>query len=792
MLELINIRKRYGTSENRPWVLKGINIRFRRNEFTSILGPSGCGKTTLLNIIGGLDQYTDGDLLIDGVSTKAYRDRDWDSYRNYRVGFIFQSYNLIMHQSVLANVEMALTLSGVSRSERRKKAEEALKRVGLEKQIGQKPTELSGGQMQRVAIARALVNDPEIILADEPTGALDSKTSIQIMDLLKEIAADRLVIMVTHNPEIAKTYSTRIIQMVDGEIISDSDPCEKEEINTTKTNPRSTNMSFMTALALSFRNLLTKKGRTFLTAFAGSIGIIGIALILSLTNGLKYMTDDLEHSAVTDNPITIQKTSFDLGSLISTIASSSEAEGCPENMACSVDDLVQNSVRSSEGLIHSNDIASFTQYLNSSEKFSEISDEISFEYDLKPQVYTKSYQKVNPFTLSQDASEIFKELPSSAQRMESQLELLGGSYPSGADEVILVIGEKSSVRDSLLYAAGIKDQAVLESDLEKIRKDASYRVEAAQYSYDDFIGRQFSLILNTDYYRANEDGTFTDMTYDEDYMKSVIDRGRTLKITGVARNKNADDSYIGYTADLTKVLINEISRTDLAAKQKADHEYNVITGQKFDGLLYTYEDALSNLGIYDAGNPTSISIYPKDYASKEKIVSYIDEYNKSMEESGQTEKVIAYTDMLKSLLSGVTNVINIASYVLIALVAISLIVSSIMIAIITYISVLERTREIGILRAIGASKKDIVRVFRSETIIEGLTAGLLGVGIAALLNIVINIIAGSYLEVDSVARMPLSGALILVALSVVLNVLAGNIPSRIAANKNPVEALRTE
>ncbi len=790
MLELKNIHKTYTVGGVSTEVLKGISISFRRNEFTSILGPSGCGKTTLLNIIGGLDQYTEGDLLIEGGSTKQYRDPDWDAYRNYRVGFIFQSYNLIMHQSVLANVEMALTLSGVSRRQRKQKAIEALKKVGLASQISKQPNQLSGGQMQRVAIARALVNDPEIILADEPTGALDSVTSIQIMDLLKDIASDRLVIMVTHNPEIARNYSSRIIELKDGLVVSDSDPYTENETFAEKRAAGRTSMSFMTSLALSFRNLLTKKGRTLLTAFAGSIGIIGIALVLSLSNGVNNLAKGLEREALTDYPITIEKTSFDLMGIFNTITTAENDQGCEAGKICTQDDLVRSTIISDDGLMKKNDLKGFKAYIDSSEEFREYVYEVDYAYNLTLQVYDKSYNKVNPTPLQEGSSaDLFRELPESSDRMQKYT-LLSGKLPENENEAVLVIGSEGTIFDSLAYSLGIKDMSQLSEDLAAIAKDEKYTVKSTAYAPEDFTGLKYKVILNTDYY-DQENGIFIDRTPDQNYMKGKIDAGTDLTITGVIQSEDSESAYVGYTHALTEYLIKKVSETDLYRAQTSNKEVNVLTGQPFDGLFNTYEDIVEELGLFDADDPSSISLYPKDFESKQKIIELIEAYNTQQKDSGNEAGTIKYTDMMSSMLGSVTNIINIISWVLIAFIAISLLVSSIMISIITYISVLERTKEIGILRAIGASKKDIVRVFRAETIIEGLAAGVMGILITLGVNVIANIILRAN-DLPPVAELPWLSAGILILLSVVLNVIAGSAPSRIAAKKNPVEALRTE
>ncbi|MBR2840786.1 MAG: ATP-binding cassette domain-containing protein [Bacilli bacterium] len=790
MLELKKIKKSYSAGENEQTVLKGIDVNFRRNEFTSILGSSGSGKTTLLNIIGGLDKYDSGDLIIDGISTKKYDDRDWDSYRNYRVGFIFQNYNLIMHQSVLANVEIALTLSGVSKTERKKRAIDALTKVGLKQHINKKPSQLSGGQMQRVAIARAIVNNPEIILADEPTGALDSKTSIQIMDLLKEIAKDKLVIMVTHNPDLAKEYSNRIIELKDGLIVNDSNPFDGKEKVKNEKKMRKTSMSLLTSLSLSFNNLLTKKGRTFLTAFAGSIGIIGIALILSLSNGVNNYAKSIEKDSLSDYPINIEKVNYDLfGSISMALKEAKNQKKCDKNHICSKDDIVKSSSSSSKGVARKNNTKEFKKYIDSNNSFKKYSNDIIYSYDLDLQVYTTDYLKVNPSDLntSDEVSSVFKTMLND----EKKFELLAGSLPKRYDEIVLVVGEDNIISDSLLYALNIKDRKTLSEDMDKLKNDENYSVQSVSYSYNDLINKNYKLILNTDYYKE-ENGIFIDYSNDSEYMKNVIDNGLDIKIVGVVKEKDSSSSYVGYSSDLTKYVIDEISKTSIYGRQINNKTTNVITGQEFDGISNTYDAITKQLGVYDIDEPSVISIYPKNYESKDKIVKLIDKYNDEVKKSGKTDLVIKYSDMMKNLIGGISNVVNIISFVLIGFVAISLIVSSIMIGIITYISVLERTKEIGILRAIGASKRDIIRVFRAETIIEGAVAGLLGVFIAFVLCIQISMIVEALGKIPGIAKMPFGTALILVLLSTGLNVIAGTIPSKMAAKKDPVESLRSE
>ena len=790
MLELKNIEKSYRAGVNKQVVLKGINVKFRRNEFTSILGTSGSGKTTLLNIIGGLDKYDSGDLIIDGISTKNYKDSDWDSYRNYRVGFIFQSYNLIMHQSVLQNVEIALTLSGISKSERKKIATEALEKVGLKEHINKKPNQLSGGQMQRVAIARALVNNPEIILADEPTGALDSETSIQIMDLLKEISSDRLVIMVTHNPELAKKYSTRIIELKDGLIISDNNPFNGNEEKKKEKNIKKTSMSLLSALSLSFNNLKTKKGRTILTAIAGSIGIIGIALIMSLSNGVNRYAKNLEKDSLSDFPISIKKVDYDLfGSISVLIEEGKKNSECANGDICSTDDLVIETVVSADkGLVQKNNVQAFMKYVESKEEFKKYLDSIILNYNFDLQVYTKDYLKVNPSNLVQNGTNaIFNEL----SIKKDSYKVLKGKMPESNNEVVLVIGNNNTINDSILYSLNIKDRNLLIDDLNKIRKDNKYRVDSSIYSYDDFIDREYKLILNTDYYKE-ENSSFVDYSDNKEYMNNIIDNGETLKIVGVVKDENASSSYIGFLHDLKNEIIEKISKTSIYKKQIENKKVNVLTNEEFDDITNSYEMIAEKLGIYEIDNPSELNIYPKDYDSKQKITKLIDKYNEEKKANNEDDLVINYSDLMKSLVSGISKVVNIISYVLIGFVAISLIVSSIMIGIITYISVLERTKEIGILRSIGASKKDIKRVFRAETIIEGFAAGTLGILIALLLSLPINLIVNMVGKIDKIAKLPLGSAIILIILSILLNVIAGSRPSSLAAKKNPVEALRTE
>ena len=806
MLELNDIKKTYKIGDVKQEVLKGINIKFRKNEFTSILGASGSGKTTLLNIIGGLDKYDSGDLLIDGNSTKKYTDRDWDSYRNYRVGFIFQSYNLIGHQTVLSNVEMALTLSGVSREERKKRATNALIKVGLEEHIDKRPSQLSGGQMQRVAIARALVNDPEIILADEPTGALDSDTSIQIMELLKEVAKDKLIIMVTHNPELAKKYSTRIIELKDGLILKDSNPySDNKEKNNEKKISR-TSMSLFTSLLLSFNNLLTKKGRTFLTAFAGSIGIIGIALILSLTNGVNGYVKKMERDSLSDYPISIAKDSVDYTKLFDI--PENEKVNCENGKVCSTNDISSNLNVLTNGIIKKNELTKFKEYIDDNDEIKKYTSEISYSYNLDLQIFSEKNTKVNPNTFnvysgvnfeSEDAKSlidsnsksesVFTELLDNEDVLNSNYEILAGTLPKDYNEVVLIVSKDNIISDSVLYALDIKDRSEV---LKNIEEKNNEKNQSTTYDYDELLKNKYKLVLNTDYYKK-ENGIYIDYSNDYNYMKNIIKNGLDIKIVGILKPKNgATYDKIGYKHSLTEYVIKEISKTNIYKEQINNKEINVLTGVKFSETGTTYEATTKTLGIADLDNPSVINIYPKDFDSKEEIISLINKYNEEQKKNGHEEYMIEYTDMLKSVVQGVTSIINIVSIVLIGFVAISLIVSSIMISIITYISVLERTKEIGILRAIGASKKDVSRVFVAETIIEGLFAGCMGIVVAFLICQPINVIVKNFVDISNIAQLPIGGSIFLIALSVGLNVIAGIIPAKMAAKKDPVVALRSE
>ena len=823
MLEIKKITKIYETDGFKQKALDEVSMNFRSNEFASILGPSGSGKTTLLNIIGGLDKYDSGDLIINGISTKEYDDRDWDTYRNHRVGFVFQSYNLITHQSILTNVELALTLSGVSKAERRKRAQEALVKVELKDHINKRPNQLSGGQMQCVAIARALVNNPDILLADEPTGALDSETSTQIMNLLSEIAKDKLVIMVTHNGELAEEYSTRIIKLKDGHILDDSNPYDgknekKRDAKEEEKKAKKTSMSFMTALSLSLNNLMTKKGRTFLTAFAGSIGIIGIALILSLSNGVQEYINKVQKETLASYPVTVETESMDLSSLIGNMGNEENKSNCNDNQICTSDDISSSPYFMMKSSMISNNLKGFKTYLdgNGGDINNYVTD-IQYTYNLDLQIYSANTKdgiiQVNPNTLSlSDESEsqngngsgmntgismlntnsnVFSELINSNDLLNSQYDILSGRLPEAFNEMVLIVDNDNSVPLSVMYALDVENRDELTEMIKKASNGETVSFGSINYSYDKFIDSTYKLVLNTDYY-VKENSSWVDKSKNTSYMTNLINNGVDMKIVGVLKVSDdavyADTGFIGYTHKLTEYVINEINKTDIAKEQLANQNVDILTGTKFDGFNTSLEKSMANLGIADLSNPKSINIYPKDFEAKSSIENVIKQYN----EGKSDEDKITYTDLVGTLLTGITSIVDVISYILIAFVAISLVVSSIMIAIITYISVLERTKEIGILRAIGASKKDVSRVFNAETIIEGFIAGILGIGITLLLCIPINAVVNSMFSVSGIASLPIVGALILILISVLLTVIAGVIPSRMASKKDPVEALRSE
>ena len=990
MLELKNIRKTYITGDTKTAALDGVSLSFGSNEFVAILGASGSGKTTLLNVVGGLDQYESGDLVIGGTSTKEYKDRNWDSYRNHSVGFVFQSYNLIPHQSVLSNVELALTLSGVSKSERRKRAKEALCQVGLESQIHKKPSQMSGGQMQRVAIARALVNNPEIILADEPTGALDTETSVQIMELLQKVAQDRLVIMVTHNPELAETYATRIVRLRDGKVVSDeantrctakavpeSKPADvKKDAASTK---KKTSMSFFTALSLSLNNLMTKKGRTALTSFAGSIGIIGIALILSLSNGIQLYINDVQEDTLSGYPVTIQTENIDLEEMLTALMGTDDKkyDDGKIHSSAQIQDMF-NSLASMDTT--TNNLTDFKTFLDNNEELKEYISAIQYGYGLDLLIYgydtEDNFITVNPSNvmtamysamgISYDDS-VMSSSPYSQYTMQEmnvwseimpgangelinplvkdQYDLLAGSWPTEYDEVVLVISKSDELSDVYLYSLGLRDQSEIDEIMSAAMRGETTEVTEQTWEYDELLGLTFHAVLPSDYYNDNDgDGVWADMRENEDYMKITAENGIQLKVTGVIRpDEDAAATSIrgavGYTSDLTRYIINQTNASEIVTQQKNDPSTEVFTGLPFDDgtntepedsekaeafLTYaaglsasekadlfrqistkipedvleqtvnqymaaypdrasmesaiiavyqesanadeatirsyidkmsdedlaermredtakavaekytketeaslagipadqlalqldtllsaatvqqaavyydnympptvsdsTYDENISKLSAVDLKTPSSINIYASSFEAKDKIAEIVQDYNDSVAEQDK----ISYTDYVAILMSSITTIINAISYVLIAFVSISLVVSSIMIGIITYISVLERTKEIGILRSIGASKQDVSRVFNAETLIVGLAAGLLGIGITALLCIPANIIIEHFTDIANVAVLPWQAAIVLVLISMILTLISGLIPSRLAAKKDPVEALRSE
>lgn len=989
MLKLRNIKKTYVTGDESVTALKGIDLNFRRCEFVSILGPSGCGKTTLLNIIGGLDGYTSGDLVINGISTKDYSDRDFDAYRNHSIGFVFQSYNLITHQTVLANVELALTLSGVSRAERRRRAEDALRRVGLADQMKKKPNQLSGGQMQRVAIARALVNDPDILLADEPTGALDSATSVQIMDILREIAKDKLVIMVTHNPELAEQYSTRIIKLLDGEVISDSDPYEGEaekanaDIKKSKKEKKAhgkKSMSFLTALSLSFNNLMTKKARTFLTSFAGSIGIIGIALILSVSTGVNTFIDDIQNDTLISYPLTINAESDMTSVLANFMARQTENDGedREEGYVYSRDILydMMDSMNSRE----TNNLSAFKKFLDSNEKVKEYASTIRYSYDNKLSVYTKDpsgkiivsdmeemmTEMMASMGMSYDGSSgslssspmmsmgsvgVWQEmLPGSNGELinpaiTDSYEVVRGDWPKAYDEAVLVVNENCEISDYVLYGLGLKPYEEMIEIMKSSMTGGEVNVESdTRWSFDDILNSEYRLIYSSDKYVKQSDGTYVDISATETGLNMLYESNSTpVKIVGIVRpNEDATANIltgaIAYTSALTDKLIERAADSEIIKDQLTSPGRDVLTGKLFEpavpvelteseiaqkfltyaaGLtdeeraeLYknalctptstmldemisealasttreeleasliesyavemgvsdkesikqyfanlddaqfaeffkenagpviaemyyteaakafdgvpvqqiiaafenmphtdgeyaeyyellvpseyaetTLEENLLAFGYVDPEKPSSISIYVDTFKDKDAVSDIIDEYNKGVSEDDQ----IKYTDYFAIMMSSVSTVLNAISYVLVAFVSISLVVSSIMIGIITYISVLERTKEIGILRAIGASKKDISRVFNAETLTVGFVSGALGIIISLLLTIPINAIIHYLTGFSNLsAQLPVVGAVALVVISMALTFIAGLIPSGIAAKKDPVVALRSE
>ena len=848
MLELKKISKIYETENFKQKALDNVSISFRENEFVSILGPSGSGKTTLLNIVGGLDNYTSGDLIINGVSTKKYNDRDWDTYRNHKVGFVFQNYNLIPHQSIISNVELALTLSGVSKTERKKRAKKALEEVGLSSHMNKRPNQLSGGQMQRVAIARALVNNPDILLADEPTGALDSKTSTQIMELLKEVAKDRLVIMVTHNAELAEEYSTRIIDLRDGVIMGDTNPCNlKDEKEENKKKTKKTSMSFMTALSLSLNNLMTKKGRTILTAFAGSIGIIGIALILSLSNGVQRYIDRVQEETLTSYPLTIESSSVDLTAMMQEGKDKiANIELETNNNKIYSNDFITDALSTMSSKMQENNLETFKKYLDNNTLIKQYTTSIDYKYALDLQLYKNDLTEivqVNPnkildsmgITQMQQQyfmySDVWSEIIDNDELNKQMYQIVDGRMPKAYNEVVLLVDENNRISDYVLYALGLKDQNELKDMFEAVRNGEEVTYVESEYEYDDIIGLKYKLLLNTDYYEK-VNNNWVDKSEDKKYLKKKLESAEEITIVGIIKpNENATVTTnslggILYTDELEKYVIEKVNNSKIVMEQKSNRNKNILTGLKFgteefnaknlskEQQMYlqtlsaeelaeviakykehsslTYEMVLTKLGVVDLEKPSGVYIYAKDFESKDLIKEMISDYNEEQKNNNKEENVINYNDLVGILMSSVTGIVDIISYVLISFVSISLVVSSIMIGIITYISVLERTKEIGILRAIGASKKDVSRVFNAETLIVGLVAGVMGILITILLNIPINIIISNLAGVNNITKLPLKGAIMLIIISVVLTMIAGLIPSRIASKKDPVESLRSE
>ena len=878
MLQLKNIVKDYVSGDTTVQALKGIDITFRDSEFVSILGQSGCGKTTLLNIIGGLDQYTSGDLIINGRSTTKYKDSDWDTYRNHTIGFVFQSYNLIPHQSVLSNVELALTLSGVSKAERRKRAVEVLEKVGLGDQIHKKPNQMSGGQMQRVAIARALVNNPDILLADEPTGALDSATSIQIMELLKEISKDRLIIMVTHNPELAEKYSSRIVRLLDGRITDDTMPYEPTDSRVTENSKakrakkkKGTSMSFLTALSLSANNLMTKKGRTLLTAFAGSIGIIGIALILALSSGFQSYIKRVEEDTLSSYPIAIEEEQVDYSSMMSAFMGQHVGEASEkEDGKIYSNNIISEMLNSMMSQVKVNNLADFKKFIEDRDNgFDELASDIQYGYSTTLNIYKEDTSdgivRVNPSTVLDTIGmgqlsgmsgssmmsssmmgggswDVWSELIGNRTLLESQYDVIAGRWPDAYNEIVLIVDENNEISDYALYALGLKDQNEVADTMTRLAKGEEVVSYKTEYTYEDILDLRYRLIVNTDFYSYNEENdSYTDVRDDEDSYRAAIADGIQLQVVGILRPDpdavtGAVSGSVGYTSALMEYVINQINASDIVKKQAAAPETDVITGLPFtkdgeevementfdittltpeqqaylaslsqeelDTLMAsymqpttssaTYEGNMEAFGVADLEKPSSIMIYPVDFASKDMISDKISEYNDAVRAEGREEAVINYTDYIGLMMSSISTIINAISYVLIAFVAISLVVSSIMIGIITYISVLERTKEIGILRSIGASKHDISMVFNAETLIVGFVSGAMGIIVTMLLVIPINAIIKNLSGISNVAGLPWLAALVLVLISMALTFIAGLIPAKMAAKKDPVVALRSE
>ena len=883
MLTLKQITKVYSGGEMQVQALRGIDLEFGSSEFAAILGPSGCGKTTLLNIIGGLDQYTDGDLIIRGKSTKQFNESDWDTYRNHAVGFVFQSYNLIPHQTVLANVELALTLSGIGRDERRRRAIEALEKVGLKDQIKKKPNELSGGQMQRVAIARALVNNPEILLADEPTGALDSETSIQVMEILREIARERLVIMVTHNPELANEYADRIIRVLDGKVISDErirrEAAPQRAETPAEEGKKKRSMSILTALNLSLTNLLTKKGRTVLTAFAGSIGIIGIALILSISNGVNVYIERVQRDTLSAYPLEIDAQSMDMSETLQNLFDSGGSSSHPrEDGKVYSGTRMTNTMSAMMSGVKENDLESFKAWLDDpANGIDKLVSGIQYEYETPLMIYRTDSglnMQVNPSTTMDSTGmmdmynlgamgagiqqtmmdtfkkrlNVFEPMLDNEELLKSQYDVLYGRMPENKYEVVLILNKNNELSDYTLYSLGLKDQGELRGQFAGLMQGQGIESEEMEFSYEDLMNLELKLLPATDLYEKGE-SFWLDKTGDKEYIAAKLADATQLKIVGVLRPAEgavttSNSGTIGYKRELMEEMIRRVGESEIVQEQLANPEIDVFTGQAFHteeidvlslvdtmemsdliklmeekgfipvGMIpdmlkpmitkdivtqfvqkgtvmiegNTLEKNLEKLGVSDESKPSTILIYPKNFESKKTLSAKIKAYNEAVGE----EKAIHYTDMMDLLMNSVTTIVNAISYVLIAFVAISLVVSSIMIGIITYISVLERTKEIGILRAIGASRRDVARVFNAETLIVGFGAGVIGIAVTLLLIFIANIILKNVTGIPNLAVLPPAAGLILVGISMVLTLIAGIIPSRMAARKDPVVALRSE
>ena len=864
MLRLSNIKKAYKTGETQTEALKGISIEFRKAEFVSILGPSGCGKTTLLNIVGGLDRYNSGDLVIEGKSTKQYKDKDWDNYRNHSVGFVFQSYNLIPHQTVLENVELALTLSGVSKKERRERATEVLKKVGLKDKLKNKPNQLSGGQMQRVAIARALVNNPEIILADEPTGALDSKTSVQIMELLKEISNEKLIVMVTHNPELAEKYSTRIVKLKDGLIVDDSKPFTEEEKHQeeelrkqekpAENAKNKSKMSFWTALSLSFKNLLTKKARTLLVSFAGSIGIIGIALVLAISSGFNAYVDKTQRNTLSSYPVEISNTDFNMASLMQIFMKANEKtrenDGDKVYVKQELTDLLSNFNQSNV----SNDIGSFKEYVEDDGKTEIEKYTTAIQYLYGQGVHPYFKDSVGNRYINTNTTDLFKatlknfrdnhaeinydenstdikgirwnlidklfstglyfdsgfwsEMIDNQKVLDEQYELIKGTYPQKANEVVIVLNSNNEISDYTLYGLGLLSQEKLDNLMDAYINQTEADPIDKTYTYDEIMSQTFKIMLTSQFYQKEDDmdpsSKYIDIRQIADetermgrvqaLYESQTDEDLQITISGIIRAKDDSNASINTCVAYTKNL------TDLIIEKNNQNIQNILSGGP---VILKLKDSKGNwkdvsdifqtyvaLNYIDKSNPIGVNLYPVNFDSKSGIVSFINKYNDLKKSLGEDEKVITYTDSVGTLMSSISMIISAITYILIAFVSVSLIVSSIMIGIITYISVIERTKEIGVLRSVGASKRDVKHVFTAESFIIGLTSGVFGIVISLILLIPINILLNHFTNLGSIAMLPVLGAVILVAISVILTFIAGLIPSRAAAKKDPVIALR--